>query len=73
MIDFIHDRQPTGMGVSLSGSAAFFINSSLSDDWQRVESDPEFQRLGPQDQAAVKASFPRCLQYYLAIKATRFF
>ena len=69
MIVFIDDRRPTGIGESLSGAKAFYINSSLCNNWYSVEVHPEFQCLDPQDQESIKAAFPRCLMIHQNIKA----
>ena len=68
MIIFVDDRRPTGLGESLSGAVAFYINSALIDDWHKVETHPEFQRLNPQDQEIVRSKFPRSVQIHQAIK-----
>lgn len=72
MVFFIHDRIPTGLGVSLSGATAFYINSSMIDDWQKVETHPEFQSLDPKDQQMIRREFPRSLEIHRIIKNTSF-
>ena len=72
MIVIIDDRRPTGIGESVSGAKAFYINSTLIDDWYRVETHPNFQRLGPQDKDAVRENFPRSLLIYHNINAAGF-
>jgi len=73
MIVFVDDRRPTGLGESLSGAEAFYISSTLIDDWHSVERHPEFQRLDPLDQEAVRSKFPRSVQIHHAIKNACFF
>lgn len=72
MVLLIHDRIPTGLGESLFGAKAFFINSSQIDDWSSVESSPEFQNLDPEDQEVIRTAFPRSVQVHRIIQNTNF-
>lgn len=72
MLVFVHDRLPTGIGESLSGAKAFYINSSQMEDWQNVERHPEFRRLDPADQEAIRSEFPRSVQIHRILKKTSF-
>jgi hypothetical protein len=69
MIVFVDERRPTGIGESLSGAVAFYINAALINDWHSVETHPDFQRLDTQDQDDVRAKFPRCVEIHRNIKA----
>ncbi|HBG04857.1 MAG: hypothetical protein A2075_11330 [Geobacteraceae bacterium GWC2_58_44] len=70
MVFFIHDRRPTGIGESLSGARAFYINSAQIDDWRSVETHPEFRSLDPEDQETIKAGFPRSVEIHRILKNT---
>ena len=72
MVVFVHDRLPTGIGVSLSGAKAFYINSAQIDDWQKVETHPEFRSLDPADQEVVRSEFPRSVEIHRILKNTSF-
>jgi len=72
MIVLIHKLHPTGIGESLSGKKAFFINSTLIDNWYKVETHPEFQRLNTQEQNEVRAKYPRSTLIHQSIESIRF-
>ena len=72
MVVFVHDRLPTGIGESLSGTKAFYINSNIIDDWQRVEKHPEFSSLDPVDQEVIRSEFPRSVEIHRILKNTSF-
>jgi len=72
MVVFVHDRLPTGIGVSLSGTKAFYINSAQIDDWQNVEKHPEFRSLDPEDQEVIRSEFPRSVEIHRILKNTSF-
>ena len=73
MLVLVHDRLPTGIGESLSGSRAFIVNSLLVDDWHSVEAHPDFQSLTPDEQEEVRKNFPRCVEYHRVLRTVKFY
>ncbi len=72
MIVLIHKSYPTGIGESLSGQKAFFINPTLIDSWNKVETHPEFQRLNTQEQDEVRTKYSRSTLIHRSIESIRF-
>jgi len=72
MIVLIHKRHPTGIGESLSGKKAFFINAIMIDNWYKVETHPEFQYLSIQEQNEVRTKYFRSVLIHRSIESIRF-
>jgi hypothetical protein len=62
---FVDPRRPTGLGESLSGGRAFYINVERHDQWPVVETHAAFRDLDPDDQEIVRARFTTALDRYL--------
>lgn len=73
MIVIIDNKRPTGLGESLSGAKAFYIDAALAEDWKGVECHPDFQQLDYADRMEVKSKFPVSAQRYKAIWSTHFY
>jgi hypothetical protein len=73
MVVLIDNMRPTGIGESLSGSKAFFINKSMMEDWQSIEKHPEYLQLQPDERADVKSKYPLSVQIYKIIWSTPFY
>jgi hypothetical protein len=72
MIVLVDKRRTTGIGESLSGDKAFYINANLIDNWYGVEMHPDFQRLSPQEQNEVRTKYSRSVLIHLNIEAIHF-
>jgi hypothetical protein len=70
LLVFVDPKRPTGTGESISGSAAFFINAAISEEWHVVEQHPAFTQLCPEHQEIVRKKFPVCVERYKAIYFT---
>lgn len=73
MIVLVDNKRPTGIGESLSGAKAFFINASQISDWHNIEENPEYQHLDTDEQLSVKVNFPLSVQRFKAIWSTHFY
>lgn len=72
MIVIVDTRRPTGIGESLSGNPAFYINADCLDDWQTVENNPDYLTLAPDDQRDVRSKFPLAVERHRVIWSARF-
>jgi len=72
MIVIVDTRRPTGIGESLSGNPAFYINADCLDDWETVEHHPDYLSLDPNDQRDVRSKFPLAVERHHVIWSARF-
>lgn len=71
LIVLIDPKKPTGVGESLSGDKAFFINITEHEEWQYVENDPSYKALSAEERQVVRKKFPAVLERYKIISARR--
>jgi len=72
MIVIVDTRRPTGIGESLSGNPAFYINADCMDDWQTVENNPDYLTLDSDEQQDVRNKFPLAVERHRVIWSARF-
>ena len=70
LIVLIDPRRPTGVGESLSGDKAFYINLLNNEDWPHVEADPAFTELAAEEKRIVRKKYPQVLERYQIISTT---
>ena len=73
MVVIVDNKRATGVGESLSGAKAFYINAGMAEDWQAVEHHPEFRSLDDAEREDVKCKFPVSAERYKAIWSTHFY
>ena len=73
MIVIVDNKRSTGVGESLSGAKAFYINAALAEDWKAVESHPDFRHLDYAERMDVKSKFPVSAERYKVIWSTHFY
>ncbi len=73
MIVIVDNKRSTGVGESLSGAKAFYIDAAMVEDWKAVEGHREFRGLDCNERMDVKIKFPVCAKRYKALWSTRFY
>ena len=63
----IDPRRPTGLGESISGEKAFFVNVLQDEYLPHVESEPAFKQLTAEEKEIVRKIFPDVLERFRII------
>jgi hypothetical protein len=72
LIVLINPKQQIGVGESLSGDKAFYINVTKQEDWPQVEANSAFKELTKEEQLIVRKKFPIVLERFQIISASHF-